>query len=328
MSNTKYVVYAGDERPAFITANYIEKGSGQTRTEQGKKPQLYANRPGDVGFPNMTEVWGVRLDKKGNVPESPLSVTDTANYSGKIKWLKWGAEGGCAIVARWLSGYDTLDYQYQKLVLKADDKISEDSDVWFMVLKSGLNEFNEATESTKSELLKITSYNRDSVSKNPDVVGFMFHERNEAAEMKEEGKKIDAKFDAISIVKTAAKDNSLIALKNLSKALSKLVTIDIDDENIYTEMLKLADTEPGVFLGQIEEHKRWISNMFVKAESYKILDLTKDGIIAAGKDLKEPIMSDVPTKGKKMLDYVLENCFTEASANAISKLKQITDKLN
>lgn len=68
--------------------------------------------------------------------------------------------------------------------------------------------------------------------------------------------------------------------------------------------------------------------MFVKAESYKVLDLTKDGIIAAGKDLKEPIISDVPTKGKKMLDYVLENCFTEASANAISKLKQITDKLN
>jgi len=328
MGNEKYVVYAGDERPAFIQANYIEKGSGQTRTEQGKKPQVYANRPGDVGFPNMTEAWGVRLNKKGEVPDTPLSVTDTANYAGKIKWLKWGEEGGCAIVARWLSGYDTLDYQYQKLVLKADDKISEDSDVWFITLKSGLNEFSEKTEVTKAELLKITSYNRDSVSKNPDVVGFMFHERSEESELKDEGKKIDAKWDAISIVKTAAKDNTLVWLKNLSKALSKLVTVELDDENIYSELLKLADTEPDVFLGQIEEHKRWVSNMFVKAESFKLLDLTKDGFIAAGKDSKEVIASNLPVKGRKMLDYILENCFESEASTTISKLKQITDKIN
>jgi len=214
----KYVVYAGDERPAFITANHVEKGSGQTRTEQGKKPQLYANRPGDVGFPNMTEVWGVRLDKDGKVPESPLSVTDK-DYSGKIKWMDWGKEGGCAIVARWLSGYDTVDYQYQKLVLKADDKISEDSDVWFLILKSGINEFNETTDAQKVELLKVTSYNRDSKSKNPDVVGFMFHEKNEAEEQKADSKKIDAKIDAGLVVRTASKDSSHVALRNLSKAL-------------------------------------------------------------------------------------------------------------
>lgn len=323
----KYVVYAGDERPAFIKANYIEKNSGQTRTEQGKKDQLYAVRPGDVGFPNMTEAWGVRLDKEGKIPAEPLSVL-SEKYAGQIKWLEWGDPKGCSIVARWLSGYNTLDQQYQKLVLKADDRISEDSDIWFITLQSGLNEFDETADKNKVDLLKITSYNQNSISKNPNIVAFMFKEKDDVAELKDEGKRIDAKFDAIKIVKSCAADNSLVALKNLSKALSKLVTVELDDENIYGELMKLADTEPDVFLGQIEEHKRWISNTFVKAESYKLLDLTKDGIIAAGKDMKEPIATNLPVKGKKMLDYILDNCFEAEASKTITLLKNITDKIN
>lgn len=323
----KYVVYAGDERPAFIQANYIEKGSGQTRTEQGKKPQLYANRPGDVGFPNMTEAWGVRLDKDGKIPETPLSVI-ASNYAGKVEWLEWGDPKGCAIVARWLSGYNTLDFQYQKLVLKADDKINEDSDVWFMVLKNGLNEFDETTESAKIEHLQISSYNQNSKSKNPNIVSSMFHEKNEAQELKDEGKKIDAKIDAGIIVRNASKDNSYASLRNLSRALSKLITVEIPDEDLYTELLKLADTEPEVFVGQIEEHKRWVSNIFVKAKSFKVIDLTKNGIIAAGKDAMEIIGKDIPAKGDKMLDYILENCFEAEASKTITLLKNITDKIN
>jgi hypothetical protein len=324
---SKYVVYAGDERPAFIKANYIEKNSGQTRTEQGKKDQLYAVRPGDVGFPNMTEAWGVRLDKDGNIPKEPLSVISD-KYAGKIKWLEWGDPKGCSIVARWLSGYDTLDQQYQKLVLKADDRISEDSDIWFITLQSGLNTFDENADRSKVDLLKITSYNQNSKSKNPNIVAYMFKEKDEVAELQDKGKIIDDKWYAVGVVKAAAADNSLISLKNLSKALSKLITVELDDENIYAELMNVADAQPDIFLGQIEEHKRWISNTFVKAESFKLLDLTKDGVIAAGKDLKEPIATGLPTKGKKMLDYILEHCFEEEASTTITKLKQITDKIN
>lgn len=323
----KYVVFAGDERPAFIKANYIEKNSGQTRTEQGKKDELYAVRPGDVGFPNMTEAWGVRLDKNGKRPEQPLSVL-SSDYAGQIEWLEWGDKEGCAIVARWLSGYNTLDQQYQKLVLKADERIADDSDTWFITLQTGINEFDEKKDALKIQQLKISSYNQNSKSKNPNIVAYMFKEKDDVLEMKEDAKKIDAKFDAISIVKTAAKDNTLIGLKNLSKAVSKLVTVDLEDDNIYNELLKIADSNPDVFLGQIQEHKRWVSNMFVKAESFKLLDLTKDGIIAAGKDLKEPIATGLPVKGRKMLDYILENCFEAEASKTISLLKQITDKIN
>lgn len=68
--------------------------------------------------------------------------------------------------------------------------------------------------------------------------------------------------------------------------------------------------------------------MFVKAETFKLLDLTLDGTVAAGKDLKEPIATGIPAKGKNMLDYLLENCFSELGSTAISKLKIITDKIN
>lgn len=323
----KYVVYAGDERPAFIRANFIEKNSGQTRTEQGKKDTLYANRPGDVGFPNMTEAWGVRLDKDGNIPEIPFAVNDQ-KYTGKVKWLEWGDPKGCAIVARWLSGYNSLDFQYQKLVLKADDKINEDSEVWFVVLKNGINEFDEITEASKIEHLQISSYNQNSKSKNPNIVASMFHEKNEVEELKEEGKKIDAKFDAISIVKHCAKDNTLNSLRNLSRALSKLVSVELTDENIYEELLKVADAQPDIFIGQVNEHKKWVSNIFVKGEAFKLLDLTKDGVIAAGKDSKEIIAKGLPLKGKKMIDYILENCFENEAATTISLLKNITDKIN
>lgn len=322
----KYIIYAGDERPAFIKANYIEKGSKQTMTQQGNKDTLYANRPGDVGFPNMTEAWGVRLDKNGKRPSEPLAVTDK-DYTGKVEWLEWGDKAGSVIVSRWLSGYDTLDYQYQKLVLKADERIKEDDDTWFIILQSGLNEFDLKTDDLKIQHLKNSSYNRDSKSKNPNVIGFQFFEKDEQKEKVAEVKNIDAKIDAGIIVKTAARDNSYSALRNLAKALSKIVTVVPADEDLYNELMKVVDSQPELLLTQVNEHKKWVSNLFVKAESFKLLDLTKDGIIAAGNELKEPIMTDCPVKGKNALDYLLENCFEDKCATAISKLKIITDKI-
>jgi len=59
-----------------------------------------------------------------------------------------------------------------------------------------------------------------------------------------------------------------------------------------------------------------------------LLDLTKNGIIAAGKDSKEIIAKDIPAKGDKMLDFILENCFSTDGATTISLLKNITDKIN
>lgn len=323
----KYSVYAGDERPAFITGQHLEKGQGQMLIAQGSKKVIYAIRSGDVGFPNMTEAWGVRLDKNGNIPESPIPVTDTLNYTGQIKWLPWGTEGGCAIVARFLSGYNTLDYQYQKLVLKADEKIKDSFEESFITMKTGINEFDEKTEKIKIEHLMIHNVNRDSKSKNPESVYTMFFEKNEEDIAEKGAKSIDLKFDAIAIVKSAAKDNSYETLRNLKKALERLVTGFVEDDNIYNTLLKLADTEPEKFLAHIEDHKRFVSNIFVQAEAFKLIDLTKNGIIAAGKETKEIIGRDVPGKGNGMIDWVLAHCFETKANEIVYSLKAITDKI-
>lgn len=323
---TKYTIYAGDERPAFIIGQQLEKGSGQTMTAQGSKKIAYAVRQGDVGFPNMTEGWGIRLNKKGEVPESPLSVTSN-DYDGKVKWLDWGEKGGCQIVSRWLSGYNTLDQQYQKLVLKADDRINDDSDCWNIVLKTGLNEFVDNIDALKIEHLKIHSFNKDSKSKNSEYSSFLFFEKNEQKEAKEESKSIDSKFDALGIVKAAAKDNSHTALRNLKKGIEKLAAGEVADENLYNYLLKIADSEPELFLSHVAEHKKYVSNIFVKANSFNLLDLTKNGVIAAGKDTKELVGKDIPAKGQAMLDYLLANCFEAEPSKTIFLIKEITDKI-
>jgi len=323
----KYLIHAGDERPAFIEGQHLEKGQGQTLTAQGSKKIIYAVRAGDVGFPNMTEAWGVRLDKNGQVPELPLSVTDTLNYSGKVKWMDWGTQGGCAITARWLSGYNTLDLQYQKLVLKADDKLKDSFEESFILLKTGLNEFDEITDALKVEHLKIHNINRDSKSKNPEFVASMFFEKSEQAEIDKTSKVVDLKWDAISLVKTASKDNSLATLRNLKRAVEKLVAGHVEDAKLYTELMLVADAQPKEFIANVDEFKKFASNIFVDADAFKLLDLTKDGIIAAGKDKKEVIGSGVQGKGKNMIDWVIANCFAEKANDIIFSLKEITDKI-
>ena len=324
---SKYLIYAGTERPAFIVGQRLEKRSGQTMIEQGSEKMAYIVPAGDIGFTNMSEAWGMRLDKEGKEPKSTLSVT-SPEYDGKIKFLEWGAKGGSSIIVRWLSGYNTLDQQYQKLVLKADDRISDDTEgVWSIVLKSGLNEFDEKSDAVKIEHLKNHSYNRDSKSKKPDFTNSMFFEKDEVVESKKESKNIDLKWDAIGLVKEASKDNSLHSLRNMKKAVERLISEEVKDEDLYNYLLKLADSEPDKFLAHIEEHKRFISNLFVKANSFKLLDLTKDGIIAAGKDSKAVIGKDIQAKGEGMLEYILSTCFSEESNKTIFALKDITDKI-
>ncbi|MFK5284357.1 hypothetical protein ACI3PL_32735, partial [Lacticaseibacillus paracasei] len=76
----------------------------------------------------------------------------------------------------------------------------------------------------------------------------LFFETSEELELKEETKTIDAKTDALLIVKMASKDVSLKQLYNVKKAVSVLLTEDATDENIYSLLLKAADKNPELFL--------------------------------------------------------------------------------
>src|SRR5258705_12266782 len=124
MSNKQsYVIEAGSiERPETVLSGTIEKGTGQTVLAGETTPRLLTRA--DIGIPNVSQAWGVRLNKEGKVPEEPLDIR-SADYKGQIQELKWGDSKGCLIICRFLKGYNSIDMLYQDTVLNAKANINE-----------------------------------------------------------------------------------------------------------------------------------------------------------------------------------------------------------
>lgn len=323
----KYVVIGGPtDRPPFLDGQHLEKDSGQTLVKG--EPVKYTLRKQDIGIPNYAMAWGVRTYDDGKIPESPVDVKDP-KYHGQITFLEWGDKKGTLIECRYLKNYRTLDKQYQELVLnaKVDENDPSSSEAFFITILSGENSFDEITEPLKIQMLKISSYNLTSKFKNPDAVHWLYKEKNEAEEMKVESKTLDAKTDALRIVNEASMDNSYNKLTNLFGVVRTITTDEQEEKELYVFLQKLADKEPELFLSKINEHKKFVSNVFEKGKSYEIFDLTKDGVIVAGTNKKEIIAEDIPAKGEEMLMWLLNNFLDAKASEAIFKLKKITDKL-
>lgn len=323
----KYTIIAGaQDRPAFLDAQLVEKGSGQTILSG---PEFkYALKPQDIGIPNFAPAWGMRVYEKGKKPDAPIDVKDP-KYKGEIEFLQWGHKDGYYIECRFLKNYRTLDKQYQDLVLnaKVDDNDPSSSEAYFIVLTSGLNEFDENSEPFKVQFFKISSYNANSTYKNPDSVHSLFRELIDSVEEKKESKTLSAKSEALKIVFEAADDNSGNKISNLLGIVRKIVPDEPEGGRRFTFLQKLADSDPELFMGQIEEHKKFVGNLIEKGKSYDLFDLTKDGTIVAGQSKKEIIAEDVPAKGEQMLTWVYVNFLDQKASEAIFKLKTITDKV-
>lgn len=326
---SKYVVFAGDDRPAFVDTNFLEKGSGQTQFKEGWTGGKIANRRGICGIPTTSENWGVRTIN-GKIPANPVDVKDP-NYKGEINFLPWGDERGMLIMCRYLRGYNTLDYLYQNLVLNADSNLSEDdassADAYFLSLDSGENEFDWNREPYLTLFIKNTAYNANSVSKNPQHISSMLREKNEEAERKAVTKTIDEKVEAMVIVKNASSGSSYTKLRNLFHIVGDLVGSEIQDELLYEVLGSLADTQPVPFMDKLNGYKRNVSGIFSKATSYGILDTTKDGVIVAGKEKKSILAEGIPAKGEDMIQWIYDNPIEPISFQAVHQLKQITEKL-
>jgi hypothetical protein len=325
-----YTIEAGvSERPETLLRGNIEKKTGQTVLVGD--PALTLNKRADIGIPNVTSAWGVRLDKDGKVPEMPLDIKDS-QYRGQIKELKWGSPEGCLILCRYMKGYNSIDLLYQDTVLNAAANINKDdpasADAYYITLQSGDNVFDPETDRYLTQMLRVHYLNGSSVSRHPDSSQQMFVEKNYAEEEQKGVKTYNAKFDAMKIVKVASEDNSLAKMKNLLSIVEAIGTEEPKDNDLFRYLSFLADTKYDLFLGRIEEYKKTVSNIFEKAKSYKALDLTKDGVIVAGKDKMEIIGEGIPAKKEGMLDWVLQNYLDAKAADVIFKLTQITDKLN
>lgn len=328
MGKELYTIVAGDERPPYIETGFLEKGSGQTQRQEGILGGKVVNRRQVCGIPTVSENWGARVID-GKVPDRPVDVKDP-NYRGQIQFLTWGDKKGMLIQTRYLRGYDTLDLLYQNLVLNADSNINPDdansAEVYFLELNSGENEFNEQSDPYKTLFIKNSAYNQNSTSKNPDHISYMYREKDAAQEQRFVSKAIEDKGDAILMVKGAAASKE--ELRNLYGIVQGLTNnAEIHDDLLFDALIGLSDSVPSEFINQVKARKQEVSDTFAKAKAYGLLDLTKDGVIVAGKEKKTILAEEVPAKGEAMVQWVYDHPIHPTAVKAIHQLKQITEKL-
>lgn len=335
MSKEKYIIESRPyNRPEVIERGMIEKGSGQSILSGETVKTL--NRRADIGVPNWTEFWGVRLDSEGKILRDEkknvilLDVKDP-KYKGQVKELTWGDKDGCLIIGRYLKGYNTIDQQYQDVVLNAKDTIRDDTeasaDAHYLRLQSGDNYYDPESDPYLCQMFRVHYMNDTSKYRSPDSQSSMFREKDETAVPTAQTKFMSEKFEALSIVNEASKDNTLQELRNLNAVMGAISNENAADNDLFRYLSMVADAKPDKFLAEIATRKLMVSQIFEKAKSWKVIDLTKDGVIAVGETTKEIIIDKVPAKGEAMLDWILANHLKENAFEAISRLKKITDNL-
>ncbi len=99
------------------------------------------------------------------------------------------------------------------------------------------------------------------------------------------------------------------------------------DSEIYKSLLAYSAIDPGGFTANIDRYKKELSDCFVKAEAYKVLDLTKHGFVAMIVDNKSEIIYEkAEGKGNNMLDWVLNNFLASDVYERTKRLKIICEQ--
>lgn len=335
----KYAILAGPvKRPETVQVGVLEKGSGQTIIT-GESVNMMAKR-GQIGIPNWTQAWAVRLDKDGKVPKDPIDVRDS-NYRGQIKELPWGVPGekegetgGCLIDCRYLKGYGSIDRLYQDNILNAAAYIknTEDTeaaaDVFMLFLQSGDSYFDSETDRHLCQMLRIHYLNASSKSKDPSYENYQFRDLESSVTSEKDMKSLDDTYEAIKIVKDASNDNSLQQLKNLYLIMDGLAEMGLKDGELYPSLFALAQARSKLFLDKIMEYKKNVSMTFQLLKSYEAIDFTRKGVIAAGVKEKIVVFDGVPAKGEDgVIEWVLTNFLSADSTDIAIKLKKIADDI-
>jgi hypothetical protein len=340
---SKYRIHVGKKvTGSNAVMGFLEKGRNDIIKGETMPVSVLV---GTFGISNGIQGWGIRLDKDGKVPKTPLHVEDD-NYRGEIKWVKWGSKenGATMIRGRWIPGYPTIDKDYQDSRLKVmikDGFLDTGEPISFILLKHGYNDFDEEDDKGLVEILKIHHQNSKSISCNPTAERReMFEEVTEMDTTDQKTKLIETKGECLLIVSSASNDPDSVRklfeiVQDANKAGSNINKED--SGTLYKWLQSYADEDPTAFSNKINKYKEKISATIEKAKSYELVDLTTDGFIAA-REVRNGaviptgkattiILDEVPAKGEEMFDWAFAHCLEPKVYEGMIKLQSITDNL-
>ena len=285
---------------------------------------------------NRARVWGRRyMMKEGKKITNDVEF-NTVGYKGEIEFLDWGTDGGYAIDIRYLPQSRSLDFEYQQNVQKIVVNTEQDGTHIkgsHIVLSAGENKFDPKKDEVLVRCLQVHPQNSDSKSRNPDpqIKGHVYHEVTDEHVDQSSIKRIEKSNAAGKLVMDLSSKPEQV--RNLFKIMGEReafgnTNLLSGDMQIYRVLLEYANGYSEDFFYLINQYKLGVEDDFKKAESYKALDLTKDGHIAlevAGK--KHLIISDLKQKGQGMVDYMVENCYDEEVFKATQIFKELVSKL-
>lgn len=328
-----YVIQVGNERPGEAIVSHVNKKTG----EPTGPPMKRYIPVGSHLIINQARVWGRRYytDKTGKKITDDVEF-NTTGYKGDIEFMEWGKDGGYAIEIRYLPQSRSLDFEYQQNVQKIVVRENQEGNHVLgasIVLAAGENKFDPVKDELFVTCLRVHPQNRDSKSKNPDpaIKGHKYYEVTDEHVDQGSIKRIESSIEASTFVKNLS--NKPSEIKNLFKIMGERpefgeTNLLSGDLQIYKVLLEYANAEPVDFFYLIGQYKRGVEDAFRKAESYKALDLTKDGHIALevnGK--KQLILSDIKAKGEGMIQWMLEHYYEDEVFMATQSFKELVQKL-
>lgn len=329
-----YVIMAGQ-----ATATKVLIGRPNADGRPGPDAMEAFRNVGGIFVMARSRVWARRVYPGGKIGdiggvEVPVEVNDP-KYKGTLEFLKWGdsAVGAQLMEIRYLPMSNNLDYEFQTVIQKTPNPTPEQG-LDHIQLTPGENKFSYEKDALKIKFLEVTHDNRDSISKNPDPMlkGYMFFELRDESKDKSFINQAEAAHSSQGVV--IQMSNKPEELRNLFEVFAGF-GVDFGEVNnlslssdIYTALLKYASYYPKDFDGQIAVFKKNLQDKFDYASSFKALDTEKEGIIGlivAGKPT--PVFTGIPEKGKKMIEWVIENFVTNNVYPQIKTFFGLCDKL-
>lgn len=318
----EFKIMVGPNRGSDALIGKLEKGQATIAGQYRKAPPF----SGYCMFPNYIEAWGRRVID-GKVPDGKGRVeVNDREYMGEVEWLKNDDRDGYLIHARYIPGQSTLDYQYQVTRLGLAN-IKNDEENAYQRLQYGEITIEPSKDKAWATFIQIHYMNQDSLAKMPMQQGNMWRLVKKLDPRKTEAKDVNDSWEAIAIVKNCADSYKKLDVLRIVIEKRKVLDYDKGDEtSVYDALVLYANEEPEEFMKSVNDYKRNASEVLSLCESFEIIDMKEKGNLVALKPTKEILISGIPAKGDKMIEWLFERCFNPEVHEAIEKLNQIVSK--